>query len=273
MTESTNRQPDSRFRRLLAAITAVVTLIIIWALYDSEFHYADTAKGQKEAVADYITDTSGNNSRHSVQPGDPLRVIASRKVNKHLFIFYGAGDQDNIHGLVHLIRGINGRYRPVDASLSPFPYTAGIHAEQLRVKGGDMELLALAGDDCQDMDAFRITYITSEEGTGAETSYEQIYQIEEPDFLWLKDLKEVREELGLKDNAQIRLSAKEIQLLDKDGNDITRQFKDPSISQGWGGGKGTAEMGLLYVLIGIVGGLGLILVRYLLYDDKNHGRH
>ena len=136
-----------------------------------------------------------------------------------------------------------------------------------------MELLALAGDDCQDMDAFRITYITSEEDTGAETSYEQIYQIEEPDFLWLKDLKEVREELGLKDNAQIRLSAKEIQLLDRDGNDITRQFKDPSISQGWGGGKGTAEMGLLYVLIGIVGGLGLILVRYLLYDDKNHGRH
>lgn len=32
-------------------------------------------------------------------------------------------------------------------------------------------------------------------------------------------------------------------------------------------------MGLLYVLMGIVGGLGLILIRYFLYDDKNHGRH
>lgn len=273
MTEATTRQPDNRFRRLFAVITAVVTLIIIWVLYDSEFHYDDTAKGHMEAVSDYITDTSGNQSPHSVQPGDPLRVIASRNVDKHLFIFYGAGNQDNIHGLVHLIRGINGRYRTVDASLSPFPYTAGIYAEQLWVNGGDMELLALAGDDCRDMDAFRITYMTSEEGTGSETSCEQIYQIEEPDFLWLKDLKELREGLVLKDNAQIRLSAKEIQLLDKDGNDITSHFEDPSAGQGWGSGKGTAETGLLYVLIGIVGGLGLILVRYLLYDDKNHGRH
>lgn len=273
MPETTNRQPDNRSRRLFAAITAAATLMILWVLYDSEFHYADTAKGQMEAAADYIIDTDGNNSLHSVRPGDPLHVIASGKVKNHLFIFYGAEDRDNIHGLVHLIQGINGKYRLSDASLNPFPYTAGIYAEQLRVKGSNLELLALAGHGCQDMDAFRITYVSSVEGSAKETTHEQVYQIEEPDFLWLKDIKELRQELGLEDNARIRLSAGEIQLLNKDGNDITSQFKDPFVSQGWGGGKGTAEMGLLYVLMGIVGGLGLILIRYLLYDDKNHGRH
>lgn len=226
-----------------------------------------------EAAADYIIDTDGNNSLHPVRPGDPLHVIASGKVKNHLFIFYGAEDRDNIHGLVHLIQGINGKYRLSDASLNPFPYTAGIYAEQLRVKGSNLELLALAGHGCQNMDAFRITYVSSVEGSAKETTHEQVYQIEEPDFLWLKDIKELREELGLEDNARIRLSAGEIQLLNKDGNDITSQFKDPFVSQGWGGGKGTAEMGLLYVLMGIVGGLGLILIRYFLYDDKNHGRH
>ena len=257
MPETTNRQPDNRSRRLFAAITAAATLMILWVLYDSEFHYADTAKGQMEAAADYIIDTDGNNSLHPVRPGDPLHVIASGKVKNHLFIFYGAED----------------KYRLSDASLNPFPYTAGIYAEQLRVKGSNLELLALAGHGCQDMDAFRITYVSSVEGSAKETTHEQVYQIEEADFLWLKDIKELREELGLEDNARIRLSAGEIQLLNKDGNDITSQFKDPFVSQGWGGGKGTAEMGLLYVLMGIVGGLGLILIRYLLYDDKNHGRH
>lgn len=77
------------------------------------------------------------------------------------------------------------------------------------------------------MDAFRITYVSSVEGSAKETTHEQVYQIEEADFLWLKDIKELREELGLEDNARIRLSAGEIQLLNKDGNDITSQFKDP----------------------------------------------
>ena len=44
MPETTNRQPDNRSRRLFAAITAAATLMILWVLYDSEFHYADTAK-------------------------------------------------------------------------------------------------------------------------------------------------------------------------------------------------------------------------------------
>ena len=127
MPETTNRQPDNRSRRLFAAITAAATLMILWVLYDSEFHYADTAKGQMEAAADYIIDTDGNNSLHPVRPGDPLHVIASGKVKNHLFIFYGAEDRDNIHGLVHLIQGINGKYRLSDASLNPFPYTAGIY--------------------------------------------------------------------------------------------------------------------------------------------------
>ena len=58
MPETTNRQPDNRSRRLFAAITAAATLMILWVLYDSEFHYADTAKGQMEAAADYIIDTA-----------------------------------------------------------------------------------------------------------------------------------------------------------------------------------------------------------------------
>ena len=50
MPETTNRQPDNRSRRLFAAITAAATLMILWVLYDSEFLYADTAKGQMEAA-------------------------------------------------------------------------------------------------------------------------------------------------------------------------------------------------------------------------------
>ena len=60
----------------------------------------------------------------------------------------------------------------------------------------------------------------------------------------------------------------EIYLLDKDGNDVTEQYRDDSVKQSWGGGGGSAELFMLYVFIGIVAVLGLVIVRYFLTDEK-----
>ena len=38
----------------------------------------------------------------------------------------------------------------------------------------NLELLALAGHGCQDMDAFRITYVSSVEGSAKETTHEPV---------------------------------------------------------------------------------------------------
>ena len=59
----------------------------------------------------------------------------------------------------------------------------------------------------------------------------------------------------------------DIRLLDKNGKDITDEYKDESMTTSWGAGKGTAELFLLYVYIGIVAVLGIVFIRYFLRKD------
>ena len=59
-----------------------------------------------------------------------------------------------------------------------------------------------------------------------------------------------------------------IRLLDTDGGDVTGQYTDDLVNDSWSGSKGTAEMGMVYVFIGITAILGVIIVRYFLINDK-----
>ena len=80
-------------------------------------------------------------------------------------------------------------------------------------------------------------------------------------------IRETEEELGIPAEAMISLHIDEVTLYDKDGQDVTEQYKDPSVTASWGGGKGTAERFLLYVYMGIVVLLAVGLVRYFLRRD------
>ena len=55
--------------------------------------------------------------------------------------------------------------------------------------------------------------------------------------------------------------------MDKNGEDITDEYKDESMTASWGAGKGTAELFLLYVYMGIVAALGFVFIRYFFRND------
>ena len=55
--------------------------------------------------------------------------------------------------------------------------------------------------------------------------------------------------------------------MDNNGEDITFDYKDESMTASWGAGKGTAELFLLYVYMGIVAALGIVFIRYFLRRD------
>ena len=94
------------------------------------------------------------------------------------------------------------------------------------------------------------------------------YPVEQGDFLWLLDRKELLEQLGLAGKDPVRISVNTIRLLDTDGGDVTGQYTDDLVNDSWSGSKGTAEMGMVYVFIGITAILGVIVVRYFLINDK-----
>ena len=250
-----------RTRLIAAGVSLVLALWCIWWLYDAEFHYPNTEAGRLAAVEDYITAPEGsginNNEMQNITP------LAWQESHGKLFIFYKADNRDNVHGIIQLTRGINGKYRTDHASMNPFPYTAGVIAERLDVRKSDWSPFVIAGDNCREIYSIAVEYTWFDGTEGQITGHELIYPLSEVNFFWLLEEEDVREQLGSSYEVQLR----NVRFLDKDGNDITEQYRDGSVRQDWEGGKSTAEQFLLYVYIGIVAVLGLVFIRYFLRRD------
>lgn len=251
-----------RTRLLAAAVTLVLTLWCIWWLYGAEFHYPNTDAGRLAAVEDYIAQPAGRGMNHDMRKVTPL---AWQESHGKLFIFYKADNRDNVHGIVQLTRGLNGKYRTDCATMDPFPYTAGVMASRLWVKGSEWELIAIAGDNCREIYSVAVEYAVYDAVEGREVrGYELVYPISDINFLWLLEKQEVMEQLGV-DTPELR--AVEVRFLDRDGRDITEKFRDSGVQQDWSGSRGTAEQFLLYVYMGIAAVLGWIFIRYFLRKD------
>lgn len=256
-----------RARLIAAILTVILALWCIWWLYDVQsYHYSNTEAGRLEAVEDYVPSAPGSTIRH-VTEGDPLRVLGWVAEGKDLYVAYAADNADNVHGILRLERGLNGKYWPVDASMSPFPYTAGICAHSISAGNGDGWLFFLVGDGCRDIWSAKVTYGVSLEGADRVRLYETTYQITEPDFLWRMDYARLEEELGIPAETMTGVFVSAITLYNKDGRDVTAEYEDPTVEQSWSGSKGTAERFLLYVYIAIVIGLAALLVRSFLRRD------
>lgn len=261
-----------RTRLIAAGVTLALTLWCIWWLYDAEFHYPNTEAGRLAAVEDYITEPEDSSINRDLKAGTPFQVIAWQEARGKLFIFYKADNRHNVHGVIQLTRGINGKYRTDRAGMDPFPYTAGVMASRLWVKGGgnSEDLLMIAGDNCREIYSVAVEYMWFDNIERQRSVYgELIYPVSDINFLWLLEPESVRKELGAMYDLSVvyDLSVKNVRFLDKDGNDITEQYRDDSVEQSWSGSRSTAEQFMIYVYIGIVAVLGLVFIQYFLRRD------
>ena len=206
---------------------------------------------------------------HGVKAGTPVRAVAWQTIDNHLFIFFGADNEENVHGVMHLVRGVNGKYRAIESSYEPSQYTAGVYGESLTPKGTDWSLFMLAGDNCRDIYSAEVHYMAHRYDGEDLSPVMKTYTLSEPNFMWIMDEAELIQEFGLElENGQlVRLYITDIRLMDKNGEDITDEYKDESMTASWGAGKGTAELFLLYVYMGIVAVLGIVFIRYFLRRD------
>ncbi|MGI6180720.1 MAG: zf-HC2 domain-containing protein [Agathobaculum sp.] len=255
-----------RTRLLAAILSAVVALWCMWWLYDQEFHYPNTEAGRLAAVEDYIPLPEDSSFPHGVQPGTPLQAAAWETRDNHLFIFYFAEHEENIHGIVHLVRGINGKYRILEADESPSDYNGGIYGDSLTPRGIDEPLYYLAGYNCRDIHHAEVEFIGLDYD-GTEPYYAvKSFSLSGENFLHIMNQKELEQELGFVEKELIGLHINQVKLFDKDGEEITGAYRAP-LSESWGSGKGTAETFLVYVYIGIAALLGLAFIRYFLRRD------
>ena len=256
-----------RTRLMAATLAAIVALFCMWWLYDQEFHYTNTEVGRLEAVCDYIPQPIDSTMPHGVKAGTPVRAVAWQAIDNHLFIFFGADNEENVHGVMHLVRGVNGKYRAIESSYAPSQYTAGVYGESLTPKGTDWKLFMLAGDNCRDIYSAEVHYIGLDYDGIDQYTAVKTYELSDSNFLWIIEHSELEQELGLSDKDITGLHIEDVRLLDKNGEDVTGEYKDESMTASWGAGKGTAELFLLYVYMGIVAALGVVFIRYFLRKD------
>ena len=260
-----------RTRLLAAALSVVVALWCMWWLYDQEFHYPNTEAGRLAAVEDYVSRPSDSRDTKGVQEGTPIHVGGWQEIEGQLAIFFKADNRNNVNGIVLLKRGIFGKYRPVSASYSPSPYTAGVYCDDVGGLGTDRTQFMIAGYGCREILSAQLEFWGGSWDGIQRWTTTRTYDLEEPDFLWLYDQEELIRDLGWEfgdgQNQVFWLDVREIRLLDREGNDITGRYRDGSVTESWGGGIGTAEQFLLYVYMGIIALLGLTMVRYFLRKD------
>ena len=255
-----------RTRLIAAALSALVALGCMWALYDSEYHYPNTEAGRLAAVEDYIPSPADSRMK-GVKEGDPLRVLGWAEREGQLFIAYAAGNAGNVHGVLCLDRGWNGKYQPVNASMDPFPYTAGVMASHVWVKNTDEQVFALMGDGCREIYGAELTFRLRLPGADRVETRRWTCEVTEPDFLLVLSRAELAEKLGLPAGQDFESHGVEVAFLDREGNDVTEQYRDDSVEQSWSGGKSTAERFLLYWFLGLIAAAGGGMAYYFLRRD------
>lgn len=249
------RARNNRITSALFAILSAILIVVLWYCY--LFRYPNTEVGRLAAVQNYVSckDT-------------PVQVVSYAEVGNSLFISFTVEDDLHSRGILELTRGINGRYRPVDASYGT-GYNSAVIYESASVKNAELidtqdaysQVILLAGFACKDVDAVRIRYSYSyfkptkdTEASDTEwitTDYEKTYPVTENTFLWAWSQEELARDLGIQNftagETFINISH-EPYLLDQDGNDITEQYENTE-NPSWLALPDGTDLRILYILM------------------------
>lgn len=269
------RARNNRITSALFAILSAILIIVLWYCY--LFRYPNTEAGRLAAVQNYVAcgevhsaeqeaiggdiiDTSDASDLnipdsptmrtpaiwYKIQKDTPVQVVSYAEVGNSLFISFTAEDDLHSRGILELTRGINGRYRPVDASYGTGYHSAVIY-ESAAVKNTELidtqdtysQVILLAVFACKDVDAVRIRYSYSyfdpdgdyefSDPQYVTTEFEKTYPVTESMFLWAWSEEDLVHMLNIDpyypDTSDISISGEPI-LLDQDGNDITEQYNN-----------------------------------------------
>ena len=261
-----------RARRLAAALSVLLALLAMAALYCGEFRYPNTEAGRLAAVCDYLPAREGSSISNGITADTPLEVVAWAQWEDRLILAYRADNDQHVQGYVYLARGVNGRYQARSASYEPSQLTGGVSllfcSPSDKGDGPDWDLVLLVGEDCRDIYTAELTLTLDDRQAGCQLTRTLTVPLDGENFLRVMTRAELLTELGVEDPSGIDgFSCDAVRLLDWDGQDITERFRDTSVERTWVGSRDKAEIGLLYVFLALIALLGGILARFFLRPE------
>ena len=91
-----------RTRLIAAVLSAVVALLLIFLVYDSEYHWRGDLPSLTQGLQDYLGWTDH-------LEGCAIEALAATEVDGTLYVSFTSDSEDNVHGVAELDRGKTGR--------------------------------------------------------------------------------------------------------------------------------------------------------------------
>ena len=131
-------------------------------------------------------------------PGTPLEVVGWQERGKYLYLFYMADNDQNMHGVVTLEKGWNGKYQPFTAEIEPSNQWGGLYGGQILAGKEGEWLFYLAGYNCREVYSATLDfYLSDQNGEGLGVTTLHLPQMDGEDFFWLWNWEELAGQLGL----------------------------------------------------------------------------
>ncbi len=247
-----------RSNKIAALICIIITLVLSYLLYASEYHYSDDKEMLTTAVNDFLW---------PFNPESKYKVLETNKVGCTLVAFFKNQIDENNYGIAVFVKGLNNRYRIIRTQRSPADYSSVVQVYELDIN--NKSYYAVSGYNLSKEIAFYglnyyDLYSTDDKSEEQKTKTLQL-AVEKSQFLKIYRTEDLDEKaIGEYDEESLKYRIRSASLYNASGNDITAQYEIANKSNPYSSGSGKMELFLLYIYIGIIMVFGAVLTRYFL---------
>ncbi len=248
-----------RSRLMAAALCAILTLILSYIIYTSEYKF----KNDKSDLANAVTEFTA-----SSQVKVDAYILETKEIDGTLIVSFKDQTNDDINGIAVLLKGFNQKYRIIQTNIDSSNYTAVVQVFPIKIK--DKQYYAVSGYNLTDetkyygLDywAYSNPGYLSQDRVRKPIKFDvknqqflEIYHQEELDKLLENSVEETLYNYHLVATS----------MYDAVGREITDNFKIQEVTKNRVSPNiYKAELFVLYVFIAIVVVLGFIFTRYFL---------
>jgi hypothetical protein len=250
-----------RIRLLSAVLCIILTLVLSYAIYTTEYKYNTDKASLSSAITEFKLP-----SENAVD----AYVTATKEINGILFASFKDKTNGNVNGIAKFLKGVNQKYRIVDAKFGSSKYSSVVQFYPVEIK--DKEYIAVSGYNLSDEIKYYglnyAAYTTPDYLSKNRVKETLKFQIKDHQFLEFyqtKELVSLLENSAGKNLYNYFLIA--TSMYNTNGIEITENYRNMGDNtQDISYSVGKAELFLLYVYIAIVIVLGIILTRYFLSE-------
>lgn len=195
-------------------------------------------------------------------------ILETKEINSVLVASFKKSVETGIHGIAVFTKGLNQKYRIIQAQVSTSNYTSIVQVYPLKIKK-KLYYVVSGHNFADEIKYYGLDYYGfRNSGYLAEDEVKEsiIFDVKKQQFLELYHEDEVESMLdgSVKDKlSHLSLSTTPPSFNDANGEEVTEQFNMGAKGQATSG-IATAELFIIYVYIAIVFGLGFLFTRYFL---------